>query len=265
MRYFPFLLAALSLFVATGCASSQDSEETPAPEPVDLGRYFEEADIEGTFVLYDLQENDTLSHNRERAEQAFVPASTFKIPNSLIALETGVIPDTSTVLEWDGQEREFDVWNRDHSMTTAFRNSVVWYYQEVARRVGEERMQNFISRMHYGNENIGGGIDQFWLTGDLRITPLDQIDFLVRLYNNDLPFSPETLEKVKGIMVEEETDNGVLRAKTGWEGSVGWYVGYVEHEGQPYFFALNADIDSLEQAAERRRITKAILSDRGLL
>lgn len=231
----------------------------------EMGLHFKDRGINGTFVLYDLHADRYYIHNPERAVERFIPASTFKIVNSLIALETGVIADTSTVLRWDGQHREVGSWNRDHSMKSAFHNSVVWYYQELARRAGENKMREMVSQIGYGNNNIGGGIDQFWLTGDLRINAYEQVDFLVRLYKNDLPFSERIIDMVRNLMIEERTDEYVLHAKTGWArrspADIGWYVGYVESNGRPYFFALNIDIKDAEQAAERKRITRAILTD----
>ena len=261
MRYSRhILLLVAAALVAGGCASSSEAQLI---EREDFGHYFQEEGLTGTFVLYDLEANRYLVYNAPRAQERFLPASTFKIVNSLIALETGSIADTSVVLAWDGRDRGSAAWNRDHSMTTAFRNSVVWYYQEAARRIGEERMQDYVRRIDYGNKDIGGGIDLFWLNGDLRISALEQIDLLVRLYKDELPFSDETLDAVKGIMVEEREEDYVLRSKTGWASAtdIGWYVGYLEHDGRPYFFALNMDMERIEQAPLRKEIVRAILSD----
>ena len=261
------LLFALAL-LASACVNSQSSHlarDARLIEREDFGRYFQEEDVRGTFVLYDLRSDRFLVHDSERARKRFIPASTFKIVNSLIALETGSIADTSTVLKWDGQEREVAAWNRDHSMTTAFRSSVVWYYQKAARRIGEDRMRDYVHRVEYGNSDIEGGIDQFWLSGDLRISAVEQVDLLVRLYRGELPFREQTHEAVKGIMVEERSEDYVLRSKTGWAQDVGWYVGYVERAGRPYFFALNIDMEHVEQAPLRKRIARAILRDLGLI
>ena len=270
---------AIAILVGA-CASSENTNSANSSatalsrqfaEREDFGRYFQEEGVIGTLLIYDLKADRFLVHNSKRAQEGFIPASTFKIANSMIALETGSMADTSTVLEWDGKERGVEVWNQDHSMTTAFRNSVVWYYQEAARRIGENRMQNYVRRMNYGNADIGGAaIDQFWLEGDLRISASEQIDLLRKLYRSDLPFSEETLAKVKGIMVEErgQTDSGeryVLRSKTGWAQEIGWYVGYVESGGRPYFFALNMDMPNVEQAPIRKRIVRAALNALGLI
>ena len=256
---------SLACLLALLLAACTEPKSPVFDEVQEFARYFEEESATGTFVLYDLETNLYQVHDITRARKQFIPASTFKIPNSLIALETGALADTSTVLPWDGQERMIAAWNRDHSMTTAFPNSVVWFYQEAARRIGEERMQDYMNRMGYGNRNIEGGIDVFWLTGDLRISAMEQIDLLVRLSKDDLPFSKSTLEAVKGIMIEEKEHGYVLRAKTGWAGSVGWYVGYIEREGGDYFFALNMDMDRMEQAASRKSIARSIMHDLDLL
>ena len=221
----------------------------------------------GCFVLYDPSERRYLVHNAARVETRYLPASTFKIANSLIALETGVLADTSVVFPWDGTERSIATWNRDHAMTTAFRYSVVWYYQAVAREIGTARMQTWLERIGYGNHDISGGIDLFWLSGGLRISALEQVDFLARLYEGNLPFAPQTMASVRGLMVEEATATPLVRAKTGWTTATntGWYVGYVEQGDRVWYFALNMDMETAEQAPLRRDLTHHILRDMGIL
>ncbi|MEM9558172.1 MAG: class D beta-lactamase [Acidobacteriota bacterium] len=246
--------------------------EGATPDFADL---FTEAGVEGTLVVYELETDTTLVHDAERAATRFIPASTFKIPNSFIGLETGVVESPSTIWPWDGTERNLSAWNRDHSLHTAYRNSVVWFYQELARGVGSERMATWLERLDYGNASIDGGIDRFWLDGELRISAHEQIDFLVRLHRDELPFSAKTLALGKEVMVEERTGDHVLRAKTGWAlrtpKQLGWYVGYVERpvraEGGPRttFFALNIDLEDSAQAAERKRIVRAALARLGVL
>lgn len=222
---------------------SSDSEEV-RPE---WGHHFERFGVEGTFIVYDRNERTLLRYNPERADRRFVPASTYKIFNSLVALETGVIDGVESIIPWDSVEHQFSGWNRDHHMRSAFQNSVVWFYQELARRIGPERMRTFVERENYGNEDIGGRIDQFWLTGDIRISPNEQIDLLRRLYNAELSFSHATIRSVKNIMVMEKTPEYTLRGKTGWayldEGrfQIGWLVGWVERDGNVFFFALNLE------------------------
>lgn len=264
-----------SMTVRVASAGTTASQSSPLVatewlERPEWARHFEVAGVEGTFLLYD-PFLDRMSYygTSPRVGRPFVPASTFKIPNSLIALETGGVRDENEVIAWDGVKRRIADWNRDHTMRTAFPASAVPFYQELARRIGPERMQHYVDRIGYGNRNLGGGIDQFWLTGDLRITPEEQIAFLVRLARNQLPFSPRTMDIVKEIMIREKTDGCVLRGKTGWASDfkpqVGWYVGWVERGDRQCFFVLNIDIREEKDAAARLSITRAILAEEGLL
>ncbi len=230
-----------------------------------FGKYFQKEGVKGTFLLYDIKQNGYLVYNSQRAKSPFVPASTFKIFNSLVALETGVVRDENEVIKWDGVKRDFPQWNKDQTMRTAIKDSVVWFYQELARRIGQQRMQRYINIANYGNRDISGGIDHFWLDGGLRITPKEQIDFLVKLQQNKLPFSQRSIKIVKDIIINEKTSDYVLRGKTGWEKQVGWYVGYLERGSDVYFFATNMDIANPEDAKARIAITKSILQDLGLI
>lgn len=234
-------------------------------ERPDFGKYFQQSGVKGTILIYDLKKDRYLVYNAKRANTGYVPASTFKIFNSLVALETGVVKDENEVIKWDGVKRAIPQWNQNHTMKTAIKVSAVWFYQELARRIGEQRMQPYINLTNYGNRNIGGGIDKFWLEGDLRITPKEQIDFLVKLHKNNLPFSPRAIAIVKNIIINEKTDNYTLRGKTGWEGKVGWYVGYLERDDNTYFFATELDIAAPKDTKARIEITKSILKDMKLL
>lgn len=250
---------------------SQKYAKSNWQERADFEKYFQQAGVKGSFVLYDLKKNQYLAYNPKRVNTTFLPASTFKIFNSLVALETGVIKDENQVIKWDGVKREIEEWNQDQTMRSAIKYSTVWFYKELARRIGEKRMQNYINLANYGNRNISGGIDKFWLEGGLRITPKQQIDFLVKLYRNQLPFSKRSINIVKDIMINEKNNNYVLRGKTGLVGNgvipkIGWYVGYLERKNDVYFFAINQDVvKQPEDIKARITITKSILSDMGLL
>ncbi|MCL4703753.1 class D beta-lactamase [bacterium] len=250
------------LLAAAGLSFVDQSKWEERP---DFAKYFKEAGVEGAFLLYDLKNDKYLAYNSERLQQGYVPASTFKILNSLIALETGVIADENEIFKWDGTVRDVTAWNQDHNMRTAMKNSAVWFYQELARRIGLERMQHYVDLADYGNKNIKGGLDRFWLTGDLRITPREQIALLVRLHQNTLPFSQRAMDIVKNILIFEQGEDYVLRAKTGWSRQVGWFVGYVEHAKNVYFFATNIALLKPEDAKTRVSITKAILRDLSLI
>lgn len=235
-------------------------------------RHFDKLAINGSIIIYDRYRKKFYQHNPIRNNTAFLPASTYKIPHSLIALETGVIKNDVDVLTWDGIKRGFGsspyiLWNQDLNLRLAFKYSAVWFYQVLARRIGHQRMQDFINQIEYGNQNIGNieDIDRFWLEGELTITPKQQIGFLLRLYNNDLPFSQGTINLVKDIAIAEQTANYVLRAKTGATSKIGWYVGYLEQNEHVYFFATNLDINSNNALTARSEVTRRCLRDLGLL
>ena len=192
--------------------------------------------------------------------------------NSLIGLETGVIPDENYVIKWDGTKYDIPSWNQDHTLKTAIQNSVVWYYQELARRVGKEKMQHYVDAANYGNQDLSGQIDTFWLEGGLRISADEQVGFLKRLYQGQLPFSVRSMNIVKGILVLEKTEAYQLSGKTGSAQRImpheSWFVGYLETKGNVYFFATNfesSSSDGLANGETARQINRNILQDLGLL
>ena len=238
----------------------------------EFGDYFKKYNVHGSFLLYDLKQDRYIAFDSARCKEQFLPASTFKIFNSLVALETGIAPDEHLILKWDSVQRRNPEWNKDQDMAAAIKNSTVWYYQEIARRIGGKRMKEWITREHYGNMNISGGIDQFWLKGGLRISQEEQIVFLRKLYADNLDFSHRAMDIVRHIIILKDTTAYTLRGKTGWgdlEGkNFGWFVGYLERKDNVYFFATN--IEAPEPPPDlfgtaRRRITEDILRSLGLL
>jgi beta-lactamase class D len=236
----------------------------------ELEKYFQ--GFNGAFVLYDLNGNRYIRYHPERCAERFIPASTFKIMNSLIGLESGVIPDENYVIKWDGTQYDIPSWNQDHTLKTAIQNSVVWYYQELARRVGGEKMQHYVDAADYGNKDISGHIDTFWLEGGLRISADEQVEFLKRLYRGDLPFSQRSMNIVKEILVLEKTGTYQLSGKTGSGQRItpheGWFVGYLETGGNVYFFATNFESsspDGLANGDTAREMSQNILRGLGFL
>jgi len=226
----------------------------------------------GTFVGYKTDDYLIIASDKDRSGQAFLPASTFKVPNSLIALETGVVEDPDKdVFKWDGVKRDIEAWNRDHTLRSATAASVVPVYQHIARRIGAERMQKYVDLLDYGNRNIGGGIDQFWLTGELRIDPVQQIDFVDRLRRGVLPVSKRSQDLVRDILPVTKVGEAIIRAKTGLLGaeigkpSLGWLVGWAEKRGAQTVFALNLDVREPRHIADRITLTQQCLSDIGAI
>ena len=210
-------------------------------------KYYDQFNVEGSFALYDQKADKYIFYNQEQFNQSFTPASTFKICNSLIGLETGVIKVENFVILWDSVVRN-PVWDKNHDLKTAFSNSTVWYYQELAKQVGGKKMKYWLDKAHYGNTDTSGGIDQFWLSGSLRISPQEQIDFLKRFHDHKLPFSNRSVNIVKNIMIDVDTLNYVVRGKTGWgsQGNkdIGWYVGYITVNDNIYYFSNCIQIES---------------------
>ena len=238
----------------------------------DFKKQFEQFHVHGSFTLYDLRNNKWILCNQEQLKRLFIPASTFKICNSLIGLESGVITDEDFRIKWDGVVRSRPEWNKDQDLKTAFKNSTVWYYQELARRVGGQRMKRWLDTLGYGNADTSGGIDVFWLFGGLRITPEQQVLFLKRLFTGELPLSKRTMDIVRRIMIVKDTAFYSHRAKTGWSGQdgldIGWYVGYLQTESNVYFFATciqRQESENPDFLRSRIEITLAILKDLGLV
>ncbi|MEZ5426617.1 MAG: class D beta-lactamase [Pyrinomonadaceae bacterium] len=243
----------------------------------EFGKYFDRHQVIGTFVLYDQNDKKFIRYNPERARKGFVPASTFKIANSLIGLETGIITGEDYVFKWNGEKRLLDIWNRDLSLNRAFNSSCLPCYQGLAREIGHERMKKWVKKLKYGNADISGGIDQFWLTGGLRISADEEVEFLRRLYNSKLPLKQTTMDTVKKIMLREDNGKYKLSYKTGWQTddlknsigskSLGWIVGYLETGGNVHYFATNIETDDTRAdfAASRMEITRQILKDLKLL
>lgn len=262
-------VALLLLMLAAGYASVSAQ---------DLSPFFK--DTKGAFVLYDLKNDRYTRYDEARCRVRFSPKSTFKIPNSLIGLETGVIHDADFVIAWNRQkyppqdnwdQYPFKYWAQDHTLRSAIKYSVVWYYRELALRVGPERMKKFVKAFDYGNEDIAGKIDDFWLGGPLRISANEQVEFLKKFYAGRLPVSKRSIEIVKDILVLEKTPAYTLSAKTGGgsiaEGTyIGWFVGYVETRGNVYFFATNLEGASYPEIRDKRiDVTKLILTELGVL
>ncbi|MDM5213166.1 class D beta-lactamase [Peribacillus sp. NJ4] len=220
---------------------------------LDVDEFFAERD--GTFILREMKKGRTFIHNNDRAEQSFAPQSTFKVPNALIGLQVGAVEDEYDIKYWDGVKREIEVWNQDHTLGSGLRNSVVWYYQAMARDIGKSRMEEWVHKISYGNEDISGGIDQFWLSSSLKISSIEQADFMENLYTEKLPFDKDVMKTVKRMMIQSEGDNYTLYGKTGQGSNIGWYVGFIETKDRDYVFVTNISGTS----ADAKNITMDIL------
>jgi beta-lactamase class D len=250
-----FLFALLIVF-SSGAPAAPAAQERPA-----WSTFFADADARGTIVVVDARSgiDAVFVYDSERAGRRYTPASTFKIPHSLFALDAGILRDEFQVIPWDGVKRSTESWNADQNLRSAMRNSTVWVYEQFARQLGDKREADYLRKIEYGNALTGGGAP-FWVEGDLAISANEQVSFLRRLYRNELPFRVEHQRLVKDVMITEAGRDWILRAKTGWSGNIGWWVGWVEWPEGPVFFALNIDTPNrFGDLAKRQDITHRIL------
>ncbi len=235
-----------------------------------LKKYFDENNVDGCFTMMNNADGKVTVYNMTLDTARFLPASTFKIVNSLIGLEIGRITDEKMVIPWDGVQRGNNDWNKDLTMTQAFKVSSVPYYQEVARRIGRDTMQRWLDSLQYGNAAMGSDIDSFWLDNSLKVSPDEQLGLVKRLYFDQLPFQKRTQDIVRDAMIQENNTAYTLAYKTGWgfdekNESVGWMVGWIEENGHPYFFVTlvtSAD-KNIDMRAVRLNITRGILKQLG--
>ena len=262
-----FTFVSICVFVSFLYSCSLNNVE----EDKSLGKYFTENKVTGCFGLYNNATNEFTFYNKKRfTDSSYLPASTFKIVNSLIGLQTGIISNDSMIIKWDGVKRNVEEWNKDLSMYEAFRVSSVPYYQEVARRIGKDRMEYWMDTVNYGAGpkdtafRIHSAIDTFWLDNTLKITPDEELGLVKLLYFDQLPFFKSYQETVKKAMLFENTTMYRLAYKTGWgrkeNGShLAWAVGWVEENNHPYFFVLN--FESSDPGADIPSIRMKILKD----
>lgn len=275
-RRLPAALAALVALLLSAAAparaiGAQGTLIPPIAELPALRALVDTTGYRGTVVVYDMRRDRYQAVHGERAARRLVPASTFKIVNALTALELNVVAGPGTVIPWDSVQHDRRELNRDLDLREAFRISAVPHFQRLARQIGPARMQRALDRLGYGNRNVGGAIDRFWLDGPLRISPLEQVQFLTRLHRGQLPYGARSMAAVRDIMTVEETPAYTVRAKTGWatlpEGNVGWWVGWVERGPDVYVFATS--LESANPTATfgpaRERVTRQVLAALGVV
>lgn len=265
-----FLSFAFCFLLFTSCTVNKAKNDDS------LKKYFDENKVDGCFTMLDNATGEITVYNMKLDTMRFSPASTFKIVNSLVGLQTGVIVDENMQVKWDGTIRFYPngdtakSWNKDMNMTEAFKASAVPYYQEVARRIGKDTMQQWIDSMGYGNKNISGPIDSFWLNGKLKISPDEQLGLVKRLYFDQLPFRKSVHQQVKDVMLQENNTAYKLSYKTGWGfgedgNALSWMTGWIEENNHVYFFVtfIKAPAREIDMEKVRMNITRSILKQHG--
>ncbi|ULQ56195.1 class D beta-lactamase [Flavihumibacter rivuli] len=261
---------SIVLLGLTACSPNNVKEDKS------LEQFFTDNKVTGVFGLFDNgQGNFTISDKKRFRDSAYLPASTFKIVNSLIGIETGRVKDDSTVIPWDGKVRSIENWNQDLSMYRAFRYSAVPWFQELARRIGKDTMQRWLDTLgyasRYGRATINK-IDTFWLDNSIKITPDEQLGLVKKLYFDQLPFQRRTHEIVRRMMLFEDNANYKLSYKTGWgknerAENTAWIIGWIEENKHPYFFVLQVSSKDPDAKMDviRMNILKGILKQMGFM
>ena len=275
------LVALLILGTFLSCTQkdlSKRSFEIPAEFNVlnaDFQNYFRECNTSGSIIIFDQNKQQYISNDTIAIRKATVPASTFKILNLLIALETEVIQDEKEVVKWPGSidtdKYGFrkNIW-KDMTVEEAFKESAGWVFVELAKRVGRETYRHYLELCNYGNQDLSEEDIDFWNFGAMGISPLNQIKFIKDVYNENLPFSKRNFNILKKVMLTEETSNYKIRSKTGWSGrdvglNIGWWVGYIESTNNVVFFATRLIQERMNTTNDfgdcRKSITMNIIAE----
>lgn len=261
------LIFGLAPFVSTYAADETHYQQNVSQKNVskiDFSDYLGE--YEGCFVLYDLKNDAWKIHDKERASLRVAPNSTYKIYSALFGLENDIITPESSLIQWDGENYPFETWKKDQTLQSAMTSSVNWYFQSIDESLGVDSIQNYLQKIGYGNENLSGNLASYWMESSLKISPIEQVQLLTKLYNNNLGFAPENIKAVKDSIHIASSDTGDFYGKTG-TGRVngqdvnGWFIGFVERADNTYFFASNIHAKDHADGSTTAKITMTILSD----
>ena len=270
--FIAFLMISILLFGLTPFVSTYATDEKQYQwnttskncSEIDLRNYF--GKYEGSFVLYDLKRDVWKIHNIDRAVLRVAPNSTYKIYDALFGLEEGVITPANSLIKWNGKNYPFGAWNTDQTLQSAMGASVNWYFQTIDERLGADSIQKYLHQIGYGNENLSGNLSSYWLNSSLKISPIEQVELLVKLHNNRFGFSLENTGTVKNALHISSSAFGDLYGKTG-TGRVngqdvnGWFIGFVENADNTYFFASNIQYQKHATGKKASEITLSVLSD----
>ena len=261
------LLLGLTPFVSTYAADENHYHWNTSAKnctEIDLTNYFGE--YEGSFVLYDLEEDTWKIHDMERATLRVAPNSTYKIYNALFGLEKGIITPENSFINWNGTPYPFEAWNTDQTLPSAMSASVNWYFGYIDEQLGETSIQEYLHKIGYGNEDLSGDFSSYWMESSLKISPIEQVELLTRLQNHNLGFTSENVKAVKDSIHISNSSYEDFYGKTG-TGRVngqdinGWFIGFIENADNTYFFATNIQNEQCAAGSKASDITLSILSD----
>lgn len=260
-----YLVFAFTLILSLQTLFAQNTKEQ------DFKKQFQKHGVDGCFVLYNQTNDEFIKYNSKLCETGYIPASTFKIPHSLIALEEGIVKDTNETIEWNGKEWPHKVWNKNQTLITAVKYSCIWVYFKFAEQIGIKKYYEYVNAFNYGNKDLTGPPTRFWLSGKFRISANQQIEFLRKFYNYELKTKKENVDKVKELIVLEETEAYKFSGKTGGgeledNKHIMWLVGYIEKEDDVCFYAMNFVANDFKKTSKARyTITKDILKELKLM
>lgn len=262
-----FLLLGTAPFLSTQASENNRyyfNETNHTVTYIDLNDAFE--GYNGSFVLYDAAEDSWQIYNKEYATARISPASTFKIYSALFSLESGIISPEQSLIPWNGQNYMYDLWNADQTLESAMQNSVTWYFQALDQQSSLPSIKEYVKEIGYGNQLVEGDISSYWINSALKISPVEQVEMLTKLYYNQFGFTPENIKAVKDSIRLYSMDEGILSGKTGTEeidglNTSGWFIGYVERDNHTYFFATNIQNEKLASGPLAAELTFSILSD----
>ena len=274
-KLFGFMIYSFVFLVFVGCTPllsisasedndmDYDSESNIDSESLDLSE--EMKGYEGSFVLYDEQKDQWKIYQEEKAHQRISPASTYKIYDALFALESGIITPEDSHIAWNGTSYPFEEWEQDQTLQTAMKSSVNWYFQDLDAHIGRSKLQTYLKKIHYGNQSIGTDLSSYWLDGELKISPMEQVNLMIALHHNDFGFHEKNLYAVKQSLALSASGQTALYGKTGTimeegKNTSGWFVGYVEVSGHTYYFAANIQGKNHASGSQAAKITETVLA-----
>lgn len=263
---FLVLLPALPTY-ASGQERYDFHEENKDITYVDLSSEFNE--YEGSFVLYDSDNDAWTIYNKEAALEQITPNSTCKIYDALLGLESGIITPEHSTMAWNGEDYPFDAWESDQDLSSAMHSSVNWYFQNIDNIVGMDNVKSYLQDIGYGNQQTSDDTDLYWTDFSLKISSIEQVELLKRFYHNSFGFSGNNVNAVKDAILLASTPDGSFSGKTGTgrvdgQDTNGWFIGYIEKSGHVYYFATNIQGSSNTTGSVATEISLSILSDMGL-
>lgn len=258
-------LAACFAFCSGAAMADIDGNET---EVAGWRSIFEKYNTDGTIVIKDERgaSSKTFVYNKYRSTVRFTPASTFKIPHTLFALDSGAVKDEFQVFKWNGEINEIPSHNQDQNLRLAMRYSALWVYRGFAKEIGERKATSYLQQIKYGNQSAVIKVRDYWVNGGLEVSAIEQVEFLQKLYRNELPFKLEHQLLTKDIMITGAGLDWIMRSKTGLGQQVGWWVGWIELPSGPVFFAVNIDTPNrMADTHKREAIGREVLNAIGAL